>query len=264
MNDPHVEELIYLVKTEEGRKVENPPPIEEEASAFRMVLENETVTFSMKDHYSNERDARDSVKDYLRAWELDTALRRGGPQLYFSFDKSKIIDRDPPPPGSTINASATLMGSSSVYARATVVSSEYPPPPHDFKVDNDTEDLWKLYERYKEGRDRLLPMAYSFLTRLEYQALNYPTGANKRERVRNMYRVDLKVLQKLGDFTTNLGDEAGARKFDRSSQLRQPNVREVKWIEATLEQLIRRVGQYASDPQRDWPELTMNSLPELN
>ena len=78
-----------------------------------------------------------------------------------------------------------------------------------------------------------------------------------------MYRVAYEVLDKLGELTNTLGDEVEARKLSPQSQLRAPAAQEVRWMEAALRLLIRRAGQYAADPQREWPQLTMADLPEL-
>ena len=82
-------------------------------------------------------------------------------------------------------------------------------------------------------------------------------------RAASMYHVDYKVLDKLGELATTLGDDIEARKLGPQSQLRAPTAQEVNWIEATLRLLVRRVGQYAADPQWAWPQLTMADLPEL-
>ncbi len=75
--------------------------------------------------------------------------------------------------------------------------------------------------------------------------------------------MDYEVLDMLGRLTTTLGDEIEARKLGPQSQLRAPTDQEVRWIEAALRLLIRRAGQYAADPQRDWRQLTMADLPKL-
>ncbi len=98
MNDPHVEELVYHIETGEGLNFQDPPPIEDETDAFRMTLEDGVATFSMKEHYATEKEARQAVEGYLRAWELDVALEYDGSKLRFVFDRWKIVDRDPPPP----------------------------------------------------------------------------------------------------------------------------------------------------------------------
>jgi hypothetical protein len=268
VNDPHVEELVYHIETREGLNFHDPPPLQDETDAFRMTLEDGVATFSMKEHHSTEEGARQAVEGYLRAWELDVALQNNRAELHFVFNRSKIIDRNPPPPppsGSprVVEASATSHMTASASATATVIKSRYPQPPSDFVADTDAKTMWEQYERYKEGRDRLLPMAFSCLTRLEYRARNHPAGKQWRQKASSMYRIDRAVLDKLGELTTNLGDETEARKFGPQSQLRAPTAQEVTWIEAALRLLIRRAGQYAADPQRDWPQLTMADLPEL-
>jgi hypothetical protein len=267
MNDPHVEELVYHIETGDGLNFQDPPPIKDETDAFRMTLDEGVVTFYMKQHHPTEDDAKQAVEGYLRAWELDVALQYDRSELRFVFDRAKIVDRDPPPPPPPgtpqtveLEAAAIAVGSASV--DLVVHRRRYPQPPHDFVADTDARAMWEQYERYREGRDRLLPMAYSCLTRLQYRARNHP-GKGSRRKAANMYRVDYEVLDTLGRLATTLGAEVEARKLSSQSQLRAPTAQEVKWIEAALRLLIRRVGQYAADPQRAWPQLTMADLPDL-
>jgi hypothetical protein len=268
MNDPHVEKLVYHTETGDGLEFQDPPPLADENEAFRMTLEDGVATFSMKEHHATEQGAKGAVEGYLRAWELDVALQYDRSELRFVFDKAEVVDRNPPPPPPpgeprTVELSATAHGTSSASATLRVLRKKYPAPPTDFAADMDARTMWEQYERYKQGRDRLLPMAYSCLARLEHRARNYPGRQQKRQKAARMYRVDFSVLKKLGDFANTLGDEAESRKITPQSTLRIPTDQEVKWIEVALRLLIRRVGQYAADPQRAWPQLTMSDLPEL-
>lgn len=266
MNDPHVEELVYHIETGEGLNFQNPPPLEDETDVFRIILEDGVATFSMKEHYPTEESARRAVEGYLQSWELDVALEYDNSALRFVFDRSEVVDRDPPPPpppGIPRTIRMEISDSIGMVDSVTTVltKGQYPQPPRDFVADTDVTTMWEQYERYKEGRDRLLPMAYSCLTRLEHRARTYAGKGNIRMRAASMYHVDYEVLDKLGELTTTLGDEAEARKLGPQSQLRAPTAQEVKWIEAALRLLIRRAGQYAADPQRAWPQLTMADLP---
>jgi len=268
VNDPHVEELLYHIETGDKLTFQDPLPVEDETAAFRLILEDGVVTLSMQEHHATEESARQAVEGYLRAWELDVALQYDSSALRFVFDRSSILDRDPPPPpppGTPETVEIVgISGSESVGSVELLVhQTAYPQPPRDFVADTDARTMWEQYERYKQGRDRLLPMAYSCLTRLEYRALYHPAKGNIRKRVEIMYRVDRRVLDKLGELATNLGDEAEVRKLTSESQLRAPTAQEAQWIEAALRLLIRRAGQYAADPQREWPHLTMKDLPEL-
>ena len=54
MNDPHVEKLVYHIETGNGLSFQDPPPVEDETDAFRMILDDGVATFSMKEHYPTE------------------------------------------------------------------------------------------------------------------------------------------------------------------------------------------------------------------
>jgi hypothetical protein len=238
VNDPHVEELIYHIDAGDRLNFRDPPPVKDETNAFRMILNDGVVAFSMKEHHPTEESARRAVEGYLRAWELDVALQYDSLELRFVFDRPKIIDRNPPPPSPpgmphtvALEAIASLRSASASGTRV-VFRRQYPRPPRDFVADTDTTTMREQYERYKQGRDRLLPMAYSCLARLEHRARNHSARGNKRMKSASMYRVDYEVLDKLGELTNTLGDEVEARKLTSQSQLRAPTAQEVKWIEA--------------------------------
>lgn len=92
VNDPHVEELIYHIQTGDGLDFQDPPPVEDETDAFRIMLDDGIATFSMKEHHPTEESARRMVEGYLRAWELDVALQYDSSELRFVFDRSEIVD----------------------------------------------------------------------------------------------------------------------------------------------------------------------------
>jgi hypothetical protein len=143
-------------------------------------------------------------------------------------------------------------------ATVHATKTSYPYPPDDFALSDDVEVLWALYDGYRQGRDRLLPMAFTCLSRLQYSA-----GGN-RARAEKRYRIDSKVLTTLGNLTTNLGVGAERRKWDRNTrELREPTVAEKRWIEAAVLALIKRAGQVASKPDAEWPKIKMSDLPKL-
>jgi hypothetical protein len=49
VNDPHVEELIYHIETGDKLTFLDPPPVEDEAAAFRLILEDGVATLFMKE-----------------------------------------------------------------------------------------------------------------------------------------------------------------------------------------------------------------------
>jgi hypothetical protein len=112
-----------------------------------------------------------------------------GTGVKFRFKAAEVVDRDPPPIYSTARAAPTI-GSAS---RAEVVRElRIPDHPEVFAMSSDVEVMWTLYECYLQGRDRLLPMAYTCLTRFKY-------GADGDKEAASRYHVSKNVLKKLGD-----------------------------------------------------------------
>jgi hypothetical protein len=253
MRDPHVVALRYHIEHSAGIAFEdNTPPIERETAAFRMSLAHGIATFQMKDHYSSENRARQIVEMYLRPWEISEAVRPAGTKLRFIFDEAEVIDRDPSPLGPT--ATVTLMPIPRAEVR--LLENRYPDPPDNFTVSPDVEVMWTLYEGYLQGHDRLLPMAYTCLTRF-----TYGTASNKEAASR--YGVSRNVLEELGRLSSTSGDQVAARKWIPGRVPQPLTDRETEWVEDAIRSLIYRAGQYASDPNGEWPKITMKHLPEL-
>jgi hypothetical protein len=205
MKHPHVARLRYRLETiDETSGFTDPPPVERQTEAFYMRLSDNVVWFSMREHHGAEASARARVESYLRSWEISAALQYGGrPEFHFVFQDAEILDLGsppPPPPGSpqTIQVSAAAVAVAAPSITLRVTRRSCPKPPDDFDLSEDVEVMWSLYDSYREGRDRLLPMAYTCLSRLEYDA------GGRRQAARR-YRVDKRVLDKLGELTSTLG-----------------------------------------------------------
>jgi hypothetical protein len=248
--DPHVVSLSYRIERSEGVTfADDTGPAEREFDAFRLSVTHETVTAHMKDHHETEQGARGAVEGYLRPWEIYEAVRPMGTGVRFSFEAAEVVDRDPPPIYSTARAAPTIGSASRV---EVVRELRLPDLPEAFAMSSDVEVMWTLYECYLQGRDRLLPMAYTCLTRFRYGS-----GGNKEAASR--YHVDINVLKKLGRLSSTLGDETAARKWD-SGHAHQPlSEGDREWVEDAVKLLIYRAGQYASDPDGEWPKITMNT-----
>jgi hypothetical protein len=252
--DPHVVSLRYRIDRSEGVTFVNDTwPIEREFDAFRLRVTHETATAHMKDHHATEEGARDVVEGQLRAWEIYEAVRPMGTGMKFSFEEAEIVDRDPPPIYATVTA-LPMIGSDITVE--VVRELRFPDLSEEFAMSSDVEVMWTLYEGYLQGRDRLLPMAYTCLTRFKY-------GAGNDKAVASRYRVSRNVLIKLRELSSTLGDETTARKWVSGRSPQPLTEREKAWIEDALELLIYRAGQYAADRDREWPMITMKHLPEL-
>jgi hypothetical protein len=70
-------------------------------------------------------------------------------------------------------------------------------------------------------------------------------------------------LDKLGELTSDVGDETSARKFDDRSTRRPHTGTERTWIEATVRMIIRRVAALDYDPSASVAQITMADLPKL-
>lgn len=260
MRYPHVARLRYRLETaDEMSGFADPPPVERQTEAFYMRLDDNVVWFSMREHHETEASARERVEPYLRSWEISAALDYGGrPEVRFVFEQAEILDLDPPPPGSpqTVQLSSVMGATSAMSATLRVDRGSYPNPPDNFALSEDVEVLWSLYDSYRQGRDRLLPMAYSCLNRLIYRA-------GSLEQAANQYHVSQRVLRTLSELTSTLGVGAEARKLGKGSKNRAPTPAEKTWIEAVVRVLIRRAAEAAHDRHKAWPVVTMDHLPKL-
>jgi hypothetical protein len=270
MSDLHVECLRYRLTVDEtyGR-FENPPPLEHETDTYRMWLEAGVLTIEMKEHHATVESARRRVENDLRAWELDAALARDHTWMRFDYDPSgaKIIDRDPPPPGQVSIAVGAVELSDLVCMTAVAaapVFKEYPKPPAMFEASLDVEGLFRRYERAVWlDPTQMLSFGYVCLSYLE------GTTGLKRRKSRNeaaiRYRIDLDVLNKLGDLVSTRGDLQEARKLDADATRSPLTPNEEAWVRAAIKMLIRRKAEYDHDPNAatSLPIITMSDLPTL-
>ena len=123
-------------------------------------------------------------------------------------------------------------------------------------VSLDVETMWHRYEGYLAGREPLAAMAYFCLTVLQ-------GSAGGRDEAAEQFGISGRVLDTLGRLTTEIGDDETARKRTHGSEWRPHTRAERAWIEAAVKALIRRAGEWASDPEAPGPQLTMNDLPKL-
>jgi hypothetical protein len=266
MNDPHVESLLYRLKTAETLEFKDPPPLEYATDELRMSLAEGWLTVWPNDHFASEEDARATVEPYLRTWEASEAVRRfGRREMRFEFESSKVIDRDPPPPGApqVVQVKSLEMRAELGIHIKGVLKKElcYPPPPEGFVASPEVEYMLARYEQYLKG-EPLLTMAYACLTFLRYFSENAPVE-NAHKKVEHVYGVHKPVLDKLGNLTSVLGDYASARKVNAQSKHRPPSGKERRWIEQCVLTLIRRAGEHAADPQKNLPLIRMDDLPRL-
>jgi hypothetical protein len=267
-NRPHIESLLYLLDTDKTLAFDNPPPLDHETPDFRLRLEGDRLTVTMKIHFASVEEAKGIVDPFLHAWELDFALARGRREMRFKFDKPVIVDLERSPGQSPI----LLVGTAemvTVTGSATLVVPlrNYPTPPSPpLKVTADVATLWDRYESSTLDREPLPGMGYFCLTIFEQVfggAVAPSPGSRpptaKRVAAAKALGVHVDVLRKLGELTTERGDAATARKAFPAAPLTNA---EAEWIKLTLRELMRRAAMIAAGSSPS-SQLTMNNLPAL-
>jgi hypothetical protein len=259
VEEPRVVSLRYRLQAADTVEFQNPPRLEWETDAFQLRLEDGVATAWLKEHHSSPDSARRVVEKDLRRWELHAALQYGGsPDVSFQYESAQVREPPRPPAGAPqvipLSAAATSVSATSATVHTTKTC--YPYPPDDFALSDDVQVMWARYEGYLQGREPLLPMAYFCLTR-------FRSGAGHNKEAASRYRVSKNVLDKLGRLASISGDETTARKWDSGPPPQPLYDTEKEWVENAVRLLIYRAGQYASDPDREWPMITMKDLPQL-
>ena len=257
MNDPHVVSLKYRVKSENPISFNRPPAVSASAVSYDLTLVDDVLTVTLKEHHPTVASAMERVGDYLRAWEIQAGLEAGFAYFKFEYQDAIVIDRNPPPPGSSIGHGAVVLASFSVSGTATchLEKATYPDPPSRFVATTTVGHLWNRYQMYLDGRDLLTTMGYFCLSTMQ-------NDAGGRKKVPAKFNIHEDVLTKLGTLTSEVGDEATARKFDQRSTKRAHTPSEQAWVEAAVKRIIRRLGEYAYDPAASLPMITMTELPQ--
>ena len=265
MRDPHVESLRYRLKTSATTIYKNAPAVKFTRNEFECHLNDGVLTCRMREHFPTVKEAQRVVEDFLHSWEIKTALelRRGAMQ--FQFEDAHVIDRNPPPPGSSefvhVSASSGVKFTGEAISELCITRRKYPDPPIDFTVTPDVETLWQRYNNYLDGKEPLPSMANFCLTLVESKA--YRKGKKgKRKFAADLFKIDEPILRMLGNLTANRGDSMTARKVvPEKGDLIPLSGKEIEWIKAAVKILIRRTGELANiqSPQR----ITMKDLPKI-
>ncbi len=258
MNKSFVDRLYYTLKLSEEIFFDNPPIIVEDFGSFKLELKNNNLIVQMIAEYKTENDARNFVEPYLRVWELDNLIERGRKEFQFEFVNSIIVDKNPPPSdGSKIIE--TQVGELLIltdHITVHITRKNYPRPPHTLLYSPDVESLSKRYEGYLDGKEPILSMAYFCLSLIQ-------SKINGRKEAARIYNIDIAVLDKLGELTSERGNKAEARKLDKTSTLIPLRDAESSWILQTIKALIRRKSEYDFNPTAIFPLIDFSSLPVL-
>jgi hypothetical protein len=222
------------------------------------MLANNVLTVTMKEHHPTAVSAMEKIRDYLRAWEIQAGLEAGTAYFKFEYTDAVVIDRNPPPPGSATGRLAAVERGDSFSAVATCrhEKATYPNPPSGFVATSTVQHLWNRYLKYLSGHELLTTMGYVVLSTAQ-------NDAGGRRKAAAQLNIHDDVLNTLGTLTSDVGDEATARKIDQHSTRRAHTSREQALVEEAVKKIIHRVGEHAHDPAANLPLITMADLPLL-
>jgi hypothetical protein len=256
MRDPHVVSLKYTLLVPAGLVYKDVPAMNVSHAQFRGELHEGYLNVKMDAHFPTITDARQAVETFLKAWEIDAHLK--GKKIKFSFEDSELIDRNPVQGGSVVLASATCVISSSftVSGTITVHPREYPPPPCWTTVSNLAQRMYDRFVAYQEKQESIFTSGYYCLTELQVAAGTTVTR-KARASAASRFKIDIEVLDTLGELTS----ERGGALFARKAGTPEPTSNEAAWLSSAVPVIIGHIASVEADA--DVSVLTMADLPEL-
>jgi hypothetical protein len=263
MRDPHVTSLYYEIRSERNNSFKDPEPLTFSNSLGTFELEGNKLRVSPAEHYAKAAEAQAAVAPFLRAWEIEADLRRGGNvgMIRFRYERADRIDRNPPGPREsiTLEVDSVEVGVLAESVTLHLGHRKFPEPPSGFQATVHVEILWSRYIAYLDGKDLLTSMSNFVFT----YALNLAGDAKRKERKREvsrMLQIHERVLSKVAELAAG-GDSMTARKVTRGRPLAPLTPREEGWLREAIRRLILRIGEMSSD--EPLPMLTMADLPKL-
>ena len=253
MNDPHVAALIYHIEHDNSVNYEKTRPLVLKEREFRVKVKDKKVCFKLKEHYATESKARESVKEYIRIWELDAGLRHGPDFFKLKFDRAKIVDRNPTP--GSVDAGPVKWEVTIPPPTVTVGPSTYPSPPSGLSIDPDVQTMYDRYMNHLRGREPLASMAYFCYTIINYIAETQETPANQ------YYKISGRVLSRVAQLSSTKGGRLGARKREGVDE--DLTEQERRFLKEAVVKMIYRAAKKANDPTKNLCQITLSDLPSV-
>ena len=255
MNDPYVLALNYKIQHGEGYDYSKAPALAVSTRHFDVGVEDKNVRFTFKTHHATERDARNAVADYIRAWELDVALHRGPNAFKLMFDRAEIHDRNPTPGVIAVAAGPVRFTVSLSEAKGTILLGSYPSPPTPgLKSSPDIQSMFIRYIGYREGKEPLTGMAYFCLTQfLSIAGGDIKTAANR-------YFISRQVLKQVRVLASTKGGSV-ARKTEGVNTDLTPQ--ETRFLEGAVKAIIRRAAEVEFDCNASLDKITIADIPAI-
>jgi hypothetical protein len=256
VKNPRVERLSYEFRSlEERHDFSRAAAWEGDLGDFHCRLDHGTLEARPRADYTSADAAKQALERHLRAWELSAELTNGI-RVEFRYKSAQVVDRQSTPGSVSVAAHAELAEALAVANDVTVKigHGEYPSPPSkDLATSPLVEELLGWVRDLREGRQRMLVLAYLFVTRLTYEY----SGVAAAAAALKVSRQVLVTLRKLAA----KNDPSERRKVEGPIQRLTDAERD--WITAALPRVTRQVAEVEAGSSP--PKLTMGppDLPHL-
>ena len=254
MNDPHVVALVYNIEHADSVDYSTLTSVEQDLEDFKVRMEDGQVRFQLKKHYSTVALTREAVDRYIKVWELDSFISRPREQFGLRFCHPEVIDWIPTPGRHVLNPHPVyfeaIMGEATLRKRSpthTITAGKpYPEPPKEMTLDPCDKDVRTLvcrFNKYIQGRQDLITVAYLCLTVIE----NRGGVGNRKTRARTM-GIDYEILNRVGKITGNKGGRSFGRKAEAFDN--QLTVEDKNFLEESICTMIRRLSERAFESSK--------------
>jgi len=250
--------LYYKMIIKDDVDYDKAPPVTASNDYFEMKAENNEVYFTMKNHFSSEIECRKITDEFLKNWEILIGLEHDPDDIKFKFERADIIDLEPNQENKYVNLTVSICEHANLSDNVTFHKSrgKYPSPPSHFSASPDVETMFMRYKAYREGRDKLLSMAYLILT--------ISQSTSTRKEAADKYKIQKEILDKLGELCSTKGDEQEARKAPKGGVFKPLTSNEREWVLLVCKLLIKRLGEYEICGPEKISQLRMDDLPSID
>lgn len=255
MNDPHVSRLHYEIWAGEGTTWDSPPAVAFKNYLGRFETEGLTLRIDPVEHFARQEDAEAAMTAFLAAWSIDSDLRLGV-DLRFRFLRADVHDRMPDGRGFRGSALRAFGGTVTMAGEVKLVVTRrrLTKPRAAFQATDEVTTAYRRWNKVQAEAESLQGMAYWLLTVFE-------TRGGSRRKAAERFRVDLQVLGRIGDLSTNTGSPDTERKQSPQSLGRELRAGERQWLEAAVKRLILRLGSSATGASE--ATISLADLPPL-
>jgi hypothetical protein len=169
MSHPHVEVLFYrFVSLDDRHDFSQAGAWQGNLGGFRCRLDAGALEARPRGHHATTRSAREALEPHLRSWTLWLELTEGM-RAEFKPGPAQVVD--------TTSSGGVAVEAETISAVTTInsvtvrqVHGSYPPPPPiTLAASPLVEELLGWVRDLREGRQRLLVLAYLVFTRLAFE-----------------------------------------------------------------------------------------------